>query len=223
MKVLIADDHWISRAGLSHLLSTMDAECAIAEATSFAEAATLLGQEGFDVCLLDPTLADMEPMEGLKHLRETAVAVPIVVMTMQASRRFALQAVEHGAQGFVSKTASAAEISRAIRRVMEGEIVLPANLRDLPAGNSQDTSEAAAPQGKGATDNPLAMLTARQRDVLGLIATGKRNAEIGAALNISPRTVQIHVSTILKLLNVGNRTEAALLARKYGTGQGWES
>ena len=55
--------------------------------------------------------------------------------------------------------------------------------------------------------------------MLELIATGKRNAEIGTALNISPRTVQIHVSTILKLLNVGNRTEAALLARKYGSGQ----
>ena len=138
---------------------------------------------------------------------------------MQASRRLALQAVEHGAQGFISKAASAAEIRRAIERVMEGEIVLPANLRDLPAGTGHGLGETPPVTATGTADNPLATLTARQRDVLELIATGKRNAEIGAALNISPRTVQIHVSTILKLLNVGNRTEAALLARKYGSGQ----
>ena len=146
MKVLIADDHWISRAGLSHLLSMMDSQCAITEATSFAEAAALIGHEAFDICLLDPALPDMEPIEGIRHLRGAASAVPIVILTMQASRRLALQAVEHGAQGFISKAASAAEIQRAIERVMQGEIVLPANLRDLPAGNGHGLGE--APQGR---------------------------------------------------------------------------
>jgi DNA-binding NarL/FixJ family response regulator len=78
--------------------------------------------------------------------------------------------------------------------------------------------EAATPFVSAQGNSPVDTLTPRQRDVLGLIAVGKRNAEIGKELDISPRTVQIHVSTILKLLGIGNRTEAALLARKFGMG-----
>ncbi len=216
MKVLIADDHWISRAGLSHLLSTMDPEGAITEATTLDEATALLAARSFDACLIDPTISHGDPLVALKSLRLTAPHVPVIVITAYASRRMALQAIECGAQGFIPKSASADEIRRTIERVLTGEIALPANFLDLPAGlgvtDIQSSVDSAGP------DSPLAVLTQRQRDVLALIATGKRNAEIGATLNISPRTVQIHVSTILKLLGVGNRTEAALLARRHDIG-----
>lgn len=217
MKVLIADDHWISRAGLSHLLSIMEPACEVAEATTFDESTALLTAQPFDLCLVDPAMSKQDPLGSLKGLRGAAPAVALVVITMQASRRTALQAIECGAQGFIAKSASAEEIRRTIERVLAGEIALPANFSNLPAGQMQGVTDPT--NGFTAeTGNPLTVLTQRQRAVLELIATGKRNAEIGEILNISPRTVQIHVSTILKLLGVGNRTEAALLARRHGIG-----
>ncbi|MGY9005283.1 MAG: LuxR C-terminal-related transcriptional regulator, partial [Alphaproteobacteria bacterium] len=100
-----------------------------------------------------------------------------------------------------------------IERVLSGEIWLPAGLADTPApGLLQETQTSYIYEDD---NSPLGVLTSRQRQVLELVATGRRNADIAKALEISPRTVQIHVSTILKLLKVNNRTEAALLAHKF--------
>lgn len=223
MKALIVDSNWISRAGLSQLLYSINKACKITEAANFAEAMAALSCQPFSICLVDPGVGDTAPLDGLKALRQTAPATPIVVVTERAARRFALQAVEIGAQGFILKHANMDEIRRSVERVMAGEIALPSNFNELGEGQNQTSSHASGMSKAGLSfsarsDNPVAALTARQRDVLSHIATGKRNAEIGKLLEISPRTVQIHVSTILKLLGVGNRTEAALLARKHGIG-----
>jgi DNA-binding NarL/FixJ family response regulator len=195
----------------------------VTEATSFAEASAALACQPFDICLVDPGVGDSTPLEGIRSLRQSAPATPVVVVTERESRHFALQAIEVGAQGFILKRATADEMRRAVERVLEGEIALPSNLSEMTEDRDQShggngMSEAGASFASARRDNPVAGLTPRQRDVLGHIATGKRNAEIGRLLDISPRTVQIHVSTILKLLGVGNRTEAALLARKHGLG-----
>lgn len=219
MKALILDSQWIARAGLAYLLSLLDAKRGIKEASTLSDALALLGKEPFDICLVNPVIAGIGPLEVIRKLRQAAPEVPIAVVTDRESRQFALQSVEAGAQAFILKRASAEDIRRAVERVLAGEISLPSNLGEL--GDEPDRragpSEDGAPTYTNGRD-PLGTLTARQRDVLALIATGRRNAEIGKELRISPRTVQIHVSTILKLLGVGNRTEAALFARKHGIG-----
>lgn len=217
MRALIADNHWISRAGLCHLLSLMDSQVELIEAENLDDALKELGQNSYDICLIDPSLHPEAPLEAIRQLHAAAPAVPIAVMTEVNSRRAALQAVDMGAQAYILKNAKVEDIRRAIERVLGGDISLPGNLQDRPAGQGSSLSNPSASFEIGNGHTPL-NLTARQRDVLGLIATGKRNSDIGEALEISPRTVQIHVSTILKLLGVGNRTEAALLARKHGIG-----
>ena len=220
MKALIVDSQWISRAGLTHLLSLIDPKCTVSQASDLSEALSVLSKNKCDICLMDPALADIAPLDAVRRLRAIAGEIPIAVVSDRETRLFALQAVEAGAQAYIVKKSSAEDIRRAIERVLGGEISLPANLRDLPGHEESKSglSEAPASYTSSNGHDPVSVLTPRQRDVLGLIATGKRNAEIGEVLEISPRTVQIHVSTILKLLGVGNRTEAALLARKHGLG-----
>jgi DNA-binding NarL/FixJ family response regulator len=217
MRALIADDHWISRAGLSHLLSLIDTQVDVIEAETLDDALKALRSDSFDICLVDPSLHPEASIDTIRQLHEAAPSVPIAVMTEVNSRRDALQAVDMGAQAYILKNAKVEDIRRAIDRVLAGEISLPGNLQDRPVGQGSSLPNAGASFELG-NGHTLLNLTARQRDVLGLIAIGKRNSDIGETLDISPRTVQIHVSNILKLLGIGNRTEAALLARKQGIG-----
>jgi DNA-binding NarL/FixJ family response regulator len=217
VKALIADGQWLSRAGLAQLLAVMDPDCTIVETQTLPETIKELTAGGFDLCLIDPDIFGMPLADGIRRLRQAAPELRIAVIATAQSRRDALNAVETGAQAYILKSAGADDIRRAIERMLAGEISLPANLSNMPESKPRGLSEAPAPYQHGG-DDPISVLTGRQREVLGLIATGKRNAEIASALGISPRTVQIHVSTVLKMLGVGNRTEAALMARQFGLG-----
>ena len=121
-------------------------------------------------------------------------------------------AVELGAVGFVSKTAGSEEIVKAISNVLKGEIYLPREL--LVQKQSASKLAPAEPQGVN-LPSPEAVrdLTKRQREVLRLLGEGKSNSEIAEALGRSEHTIRIHVSAILKTLDVPNRTMAALIAR----------
>jgi len=217
VKALIADEQWLSRAGLEKLLLAINPDCTIVEAQTFPETLEKLASGGFDLCLIDPDIFAMPIADGIRRLHQVAPALHIAIVATAQSRRDALGAVEIGAQAYILKSAGADEIRRAIERTLAGEISLPANLSDMPDTLPRGLSEAPAPFHHG-ENSPISVLTGRQREVLNLIATGRRNAEIATALGISPRTVQIHVSTILKMLGIGNRTEAALMARQFGIG-----
>jgi DNA-binding NarL/FixJ family response regulator len=195
----------------------MDSQVELIEAETLDDALTALATDSFDICLVDPSLPPDTPLEAIRQLHAAAPDVPLTAMTEVNSRRAARQALDMGAQAYILKNAKVEDIRKAIARVLAGEISLPGNLQDRAASQSASLANASTSFELGNRHTPL-NLTARQRDVLGLIASGKRDSDIGKTLDISPRTVQIHVSTILKLLGVGNRTEAALLARKHGIG-----
>lgn len=217
MNVLIADGHWASRSGLASFIASRYSRSAVTEAASLGEVlAALEGGKTFDLCLFDFTVSPDGGVDAVRRLRDTAPEMPILVVSGAGARRLALAAIEAGAAGFALKSGTADELAQAIKRVLAGEISLPSGLRELPEAPAPGLAEDATAYILTADKGPLAALTARQRDVLALIAQGKRNAEIAKALKISPRTVQIHVSTILRLLNVSNRTEAALIARGKG-------
>ncbi len=217
MRILIVDNHWIARLGLGQFLTSLDPDTEVVEASTLDDAAQLLaGRRRFDLCLLDFQFEGIDPISALRKLHQAAPKVRILIFTSAGFRRLALDAVEEGASGYVLKSSSPDELTRALQRVCEGDIWLPTGLRDMPAGPAMGLAE----EGTGflflAAHSSLSVLTPRQRQVLELIAMGKRNVDIAEALGISPRTVQIHVSTILKLLKVSNRTEAALLAHGRG-------
>jgi DNA-binding NarL/FixJ family response regulator len=220
LRILIVDNHWVTRLGLTQFLAALDPDTEVVEASTLDEGARLIGgRKRFDLCLLDFQLEGMDPISALRQLHQAAPKVRILIVTAVASRRLALDAVEEGASGYVLKSSTPEELTRALQRVCEGDIWLPAGLRDMPAGPAMGPAEEGAALPFLSPNPSLSVLTPRQHQVLELVAMGKRNVDIAETLGISPRTVQIHVSTILKLLKVSNRTEAALLAhgREPGT------
>ncbi len=213
LRILIVDNQWVARLGLAQFLTTLDPDTVTVEASTVDDAVKLLsGRKRFDLCLFDFQFQGTDPIMALGKLRQAALKVPILIVTSTSSRRLALDAVEEGASGYVLKSSSPDELARALQRVCEGDIWLPAGLRDMPTHPVMGLAEDSTQVPYLAGNRALSVLTPRQRQVLELVAMGKRNVDIGEILGISPRTVQIHVSTILKLLKVGNRTEAALLA-----------
>ncbi|MDH3240252.1 MAG: response regulator transcription factor [Alphaproteobacteria bacterium] len=210
---MIVNCQWIARMGLAQFLSSLDPATETVEAANVEDAVRAASDgKRFDLCLLDFQMPGQEPIAVLRAIREAAPKIPILIVTAGGSRRLALEAVEKGASGFVPTSSTPEEMTRALQRVCEGDIWLPAGLRDMPTEVPRGLAEQAGGYSLPESNPAISGLTPRQRQVLELIATGKRNVDIAEILEISPRTVQIHVSTILKLLKVSNRTEAALLA-----------
>ncbi|MEQ8877087.1 MAG: response regulator transcription factor [Phycisphaerales bacterium] len=202
MKVLIADDHELV---LDTLVAFIQAAGGIEVVTApdFDAVAGMIKSEGpFDLVLLD---LNMPGMNGLKGL-ETAIAMEgaeqVALLTGDASRALAEQALELGAAGFVPKTLSAKSLVNAIRFMAMGEQYLPAGFM---------TAE--EPQSK----HPLAQkLTERERQVLKGLTEGKANKEIARDLDLSEPTVKLHVKTLYRKVGASNRTQAALIAREAG-------
>lgn len=202
MKVLIADDHelvldtlvaFIQAAGGIEVVTAPDFDTA---------AAKIRGEGPFDLVLLD---LNMPGMNGLKGL-EAAIAMDgveqVALLTGDASRALAEQALELGAAGFVPKTLSAKSLVNAIRFMAMGEQYLPAGFM---------TAE--EPESK----HPLAQkLTERERQVLKGLTEGKANKEIARDLDLSEPTIKLHVKTLYRKVGASNRTQAALIAREAG-------
>lgn len=217
MKVLIADDHWAYRAGLMPLFKQMDPDVSIDEACSFDDALTLLSKsDQYDLILLDLLMPDMEPFDGLKAVHGEAPDSPIIVISVIEDRRDVLHCIDLGATGYIPKTANRDEILTALQRVSGGEIWIPRAL--LGASDTAISALRVSRAGQNASNDPFSHLTTRQREVLRLLARGQTNSEIAQELGLSVFTVKLHVSSILKGLNVSNRTEAARLFLDHSAG-----
>ena len=220
MKILSADDHWVSRTGLRHLLSRLERPVnSFLEASSFGEARELASKHpDLDLIVLDLLMPDGSGFEELAAMTQIVPDVPIIVVSMAEDRRDIIGAIDAGAMGFVPKSAPGEELVRAIEIVLAGEIYVPARIKGGAAG--QQTSPqyvhpagtAPSPDVEPAASARIANLTRRQRQVFRLLGAGYSNAAIAKELGISEHTVAIHVSAILKTLEVENRTQAALLA-----------
>ena len=188
MRILIVNYQWIARLGLTEFLTSLDPATETVHAGGVEDAVKALSTaKRFDLCLLDFQMPGQDPLAVLRAVRAAAPKIPILIVTAAGSRRLALEAVEQGASGFVLTSATPEELTRALQRVCEGDIWLPAGLRDMPSetplGLAEDGGRFALPQANPA----VSVLTPRQRQVLELIATGKRNVDIAEALRISPR------------------------------------
>ena len=214
MKVILVDDHWVCREALKPLLAQFDKNIECLEAASFGEASKLIDRNPkVQMVILDLLLPDMTALEGLRELREKIPQVPIVIFSMIENRHEILRAVEQGVAGFIPKASSRDEIVKALEQILAGELYLP---RLMLKDNGRNTAEnrAFTPL-DAAPRQAIANLTDRQRQVLGYLAQGMTNTKIAAELGLSENTVRIHISAILRTLDLDNRTQAALLAAKY--------
>lgn len=206
MKILLVDDHPLFIEGIRGVLQKLDDHAAIMTSGSCEEALEISQEiEDFDLILLDLNLPGMSGLDGLQLLRHQFPATPVVLLSASEDRNKVLSAIELGAKGYVPKSSSSDIIISALQLVLSGGVYLPMAVLDT-MNNAQSKSENSEGQ----------LLTARQVEVLALLAEGLSNKGIGNKLNMAENTVRVHVSAILKFLGVRNRTEAGVAAVKMG-------
>lgn len=232
MRILIADDHELFRDGLRLVLGELGPDVVVEHASSYDEALAVVarsrdGGVPFNVVLLDLVMPGMPWTDGLAAMNLAAPDSAVVILSASDDRRLVLETVRRGAKGFIPKTSSSRLMLSALRLVLSGGVYLPPAVLDDGAGGQ--AAEAADPMthldghapatGAGeaaAFDAADVPLTPRQREVLALLGQGKSNKEIARILDLSEGTVKLHVTAILKALNVNNRTGAVVAASRLG-------
>lgn len=219
MKILIVDDHPLIREALHHVLTVLDADIKLIEAQNFAEGITAADSHpDLDLILLDLGLPDIDGNDALVELRRRYPAVPTVVLSASEHPATVTRAIETGAMGFIPKTTSSQLLLNALRLVLAGGVYLPTEVLRHHEGTPEPALRLAAEasdSGKMLAPHAIG-LTERQSDVLALLVQGKSNKLICRDLGLAEGTVKIHVTAILKTLNVSNRTQAVIAVGKLG-------
>lgn len=210
IRVLVADDEPLIRAGIRMILSSADDIDVGAEAWDGLEAVEIARSTAVDVALLDIQMPVMDGLTGLAEMRRAAPHVRVLILTTFGERENVLRALGHGGAGFLLKDSAPQELIHAVRAAAVGNAYLsPAATKHVA-----DTlvSPAATTRGEEARRR-LAGLSERELDVLALLGEGLSNAAAGTRLHMSEATVKTYVSRILTRLDCENRVQAALLAR----------
>jgi DNA-binding NarL/FixJ family response regulator len=205
---MVVDDHPLVRSAVGRAITGEDM-AVVAEASTAEEALTLAIQVEPDILLLDIALPGMSGIELVRELAPRLPSTKIVMLTMSSADRDVADAMRYGAVGYLTKDVTGEALARALRGTQTGELVMP---RRIAARLLSRLTRRAAPE-LTREDVSVERLTARELDVLRLLAEGLADRDIAAALTISRRTVETHVSSILHKLDVRNRAEAALRYR----------
>jgi DNA-binding NarL/FixJ family response regulator len=193
IRVLIADDHALVRAGIRALVERIDGVVVVGEAGKGSEALELVRQLGPDLLLLDITMPDGNGFDVLDQLTKLYPEIRVIVLTVHEAGEYAIRAVREGAAGYLPKSAASTELEDAIRTVVSGK-------RYISPETAQNTI---IEQGRGATKRDLlATLSPRQREVLRLIAEGRTTKQIARELEISVKTVETHRAQLMERLGI---------------------
>ncbi|MGW0365529.1 response regulator [Streptomyces sp. NPDC002990] len=213
IRVVIADDEPLIRAGIRMILTSAPDIEVVAEAANGREAVDLARAHAPDVMLLDIQMPVMDGLTALGELRRAAPEVRALILTTFGERENVLRALGQGGAGFLLKDSAPGELIGAVRAAAAGDAYLsPAATRHVV---DQLASGQAAVRGEEAR-RQVAELSERERGVLALLGEGLSNADAGRRLHMSEGTVKTYVSRILAKLGCENRVQAALLARDAG-------
>ncbi len=211
VRVLIADDQALVRAGLAKLLESDAAIRVVAQAADGREALDATRRVRPDVVLMDIRMPGLDGLEATRRLRDSGSAARVLVLTTFDLDEYVYDALRAGASGFLLKDAPPEELIAAIAVVARGDaLIAPAITRRLIAEFARRPSPGGAAAGR------LAELTARELEVLRLLARGLSNAEIAAELILGEATVKTHVGNVLFKLDVRDRVQAVVLAYESG-------
>ena len=206
IRVLLADDHPVVRAGIRQLLETAKDIVVIAEAANGVEASRLIEEHKPDVAVLDIQMPEMGGIELTRWIRTHAPPTGVLILTAFDDDPYVMAVLQAGANGYVLKTADAADLIHAVRAVYEGKSALdPVIARKVMARIAGSR-----------VDGIIEKLTDRELEVLALAAKGYTNKAIGVQLGISDRTVQGHLAKIFNKLQASSRTEAVMRAVSMG-------
>ncbi|MBK8048226.1 MAG: response regulator transcription factor [Anaerolineales bacterium] len=201
IRVLIADDHYVVRQGLTALLAPRNGMEVVGEAANGREAVELARSLQPDVILMDMMMPELDGKAAIACIKAENPAARILVLSSFSENEHVAAAIQAGAMGYLLKDTSPDDLFHAIRSVHQNHLVVPQALVK---------SLLQPPIPSPAVDS----LTARERDVLRNLVQGQSNQEIASSLHISPTTVRSHVSNILQKLGVSNRTQAAVVAQE---------
>ncbi|OUL36645.1 DNA-binding response regulator [Nostoc sp. T09] len=194
IRVLLADNHTLVRAGLRALLQNIEGIQVIAEAGDGREALGLIAEHQPDVVLMDIAMPEMNGLEAAAHVVKEFPQVRVIMLSMHANEEYVLQALRIGAMGYLLKDAGISELEVAIRAICQGETYLsPAVSKHVVANYLQRVSD---------ESSSLTQLTSRQREILQLIAEGRSTKEIAELLYISVKTVETHRMQLMKRLDI---------------------
>ena len=206
IRVLLADDHAVVRAGIRQFLERAEDILVVAEADDGLQAEALIQEHHPDVVLLDIQMPKATGIEVTRWVRAHARETGVLILTAYNDDPYVIAVLQAGANGYVLKTASPVEIIQAVRDVHAGKsAVNPAIAQKVLSYITQQKSEA-----------PVETLTEREMEVLMSVARGLTNKAIAAALGISDRTVQGHIAHIFNKLGASSRTEAVMRAVSLG-------
>jgi DNA-binding NarL/FixJ family response regulator len=210
IRVVLADDHAVVRAGLKAVLGAAKDISVVSEASNGREAVAIAERARPDVIVMDLSMGDLDGIAATKELIAKGLQTRVLVLTMHAEEQYLVKALEAGAAGYLVKSAADRELVDAVRAVARGDIyVQPSAGRVLARGVAQGT--------KVADDRArYEKLTERERDVLRLVAEGYSAPEIGERLFISPKTVDTYKQRINEKLSVAHRADYVKLALKLG-------
>jgi DNA-binding NarL/FixJ family response regulator len=195
VRVLLADDHVLVRAGIRSLLEKLPWVEVVGEAGDGREALALVKSKQPDVVLMDIAMPGLNGLEASERMAKEFTKVRVIILSMHNNEEYYWRALKSGASGYLLKKAASAELAIALERVVHGDIYLSHEistrlLKKFPAIGIADRK------------SPLEELTGRQREILQLIAEGQNTKQIGDILKVSPKTVEYHRMKLMDSLNV---------------------
>ncbi|MFB9266299.1 response regulator transcription factor [Bradyrhizobium erythrophlei] len=210
-RIVIGDDHPLVQAALQSALSAVLPDLEIVPCQSLDEvlAAVPPRVDEIDLILLDLTMPGIQGFAALFILLAQFPTVPVAIISARQDAATIRRAIAYGASGYIPKSLGLPAMAEAITRILGGEIWMPPNIGGRGSVQSEDVELAAR----------AASLSAQQLRILAMIVEGKLNKQIAGELGIAEQTVKGHVSTILRKLGVGSRTQAAVLAERLSFGR----
>jgi len=216
IRVLLADDQALIRAGFHVLIDAADDLQVVGEAIDGAQAVDLARRERADVVLMDIRMPGVDGLEATRRISadDDLAGVKVIILTTFESDEYVYQAIRAGASGFLVKDTEPADLIQAVRVVARGDALLsPSVTRRLITDLA---SRPERPPPSGSLGRALAGLTDREREVLALVAEGLSNDEIAARLFLSPLTSKTHVSRIMTKLGARDRAQLVVIAYESG-------
>ncbi len=208
IRVILADDHAIIRDGLRSLLTQQKAEV-VAEASNGRMAVEMTRQHRPDLVILDVSMPDLNGIEAARQIRADVPSVRIVALSMHSDRRFVAEMLRAGANGYLLKDCAFDELSKAIETILTGQIYLSSRITGVLVEDymTRLTSD---------TPHMASDISAREREVLQLLAEGKTTKQVALKLHLSPKTVETHRHNIMRKLKIDNIAELTKYAIREG-------
>jgi DNA-binding NarL/FixJ family response regulator len=220
MRILIVDDHALVRRGMYHVVLEGFPDADVVEADGAASALDLMREKAADMALVDVRMPDADGLELLRSMKADWPDVPVIMLSTYENAPYVKRALSDGASGYLLKDATPEDLAQAINVAMSGSgnVLSPRVIQNLFDDAMESGSNSGSGSGGGNNRRNEFSLTARENDILALLAEGKSNREIAGRLFLSEKTVKAHLAAIFRKLGVTNRTQAAMAAVHMGVG-----